>query len=312
MKVRHALWLGVVLLGSFSGMGARGGAQTPAAAPSPPGPPPTPTGTTCLLQYRYQAGEVVTYAIEHQATVDTTIAGNSQKTQMRSKSTRSLHVEDVQPDGRSRFVHIIDDVDMWSEVGGRAAVRYNSREDREPPAEYAHVAESVGVPISTITMSADGQIVERQDKVVHPNFGLGGISIPLPAEPVAVGHEWSQPLDLQIRLDDNRVKTIKTRQLYRLEKVETGVATISLKTQVLTPVDDARVKSQLVQRLSSGEIRFDLDAGRLLSKQLDWDETVLSFNGADSSMKYLARLTEQLINTDRTASAPVPEGPPTR
>jgi hypothetical protein len=258
---------------------------------------------TYPLQYKYHVGEVITYTIEHLAKVDTTIAGNTQKTQMQSKSTRSLHVKEVQADGSARFVHVIDDVDMWSEVDGRAAVRYNSREDDKAPPGYEHVAESIGVPISEITMSPSGEVLQRKDHVVHPNFGLGGISIPLPKGPVHVGQEWDQPQDLQIRLEDNRIKTIKTRQLFRLEKVETGVATISVKTQVLTPVDDPRVRSQLVQRISSGEIRFDVDAGRLLTKQLDWDENVLGFNGAESNMKYLARFTERLRDNSRTADS---------
>ncbi len=261
------------------------------------------TDATYPLQYKYQVGEVITYTIEHMAKVDTTIAGNTQKTQMRSKSTRSLHVKEVQADGSARFVHVIDDVDMWSEVDGRAAVRYNSREDDKAPPGYEHVAESIGVPISEITMSPTGEILQRKDHVIHPNFGLGGISIPLPESAIPVGYEWDQPQDLQIRLEDDRIKTIKTRQLFRLEKVETGVATISVKTQVLTPIDDARVRSQLVQRISAGEIRFDVDAGRLLSKQLDWDENVLGFNGAESNMKYLARFTEQLLDGSRTAES---------
>ncbi len=248
-------------------------------------------------------GEIISYAIEHLATVDTTIAGNTQKTQMRSKSTRTLRVQDVQADGTTRFVHTIEEVDMWSAVDGRAAIRYNSREDREPPAEYKHVAESIGVPISEITMSPSGEILDRKDHVVHPNFGLGGISIPLPPNAVPIGHEWSEPQELQIRQEDNRIKTVKTRQLYRLEKVETGVATISVRTQVLTPVEDPRLQCQLVQRISEGEIRFDVDAGRLLSKQLDWDEAVLGFNGAESNMKYLARFSEQMLDAARTAQS---------
>ncbi len=112
-----------------------------------------------------------------------------------------------------------------------------------------------------------------------------------------------------MRLEDQRIKSIKTRELYVLEKVETGVATISVKTQVLTPVDDPRVKSQIMQRISQGELRFDMDAGRLISKQLDWDESVLGFNGAESNMKYLARFTETLATpAARTASkAPAPQ-----
>ena len=117
---------------------------------------------------------------------------------------------------------------------------------------------------------------------------------------------------MQIREEDNRIKTVKTRQLYRLEKVETGVATISVKTQVLTPVEDPRLQCQLMQRISEGEIRFDVDAGRLLSKQLDWDGNVLGFNGAESNMKYLARFTEKLTTSTRTASSTASEDPPPR
>ncbi|MCA9213208.1 MAG: hypothetical protein KDB27_09095, partial [Planctomycetales bacterium] len=69
-----------------------------------------------------------------------------------------------------------------------------------------------------------------------------------------------------------------------------------ISTQVLTPVDDAKIKAQLIQQLSSGTIRFDVDAGRLMSKQLDWDESVLGFSGAGSNMKYLARFTEKLLD----------------
>ncbi|MEL7266192.1 MAG: hypothetical protein AAFP69_15465, partial [Planctomycetota bacterium] len=51
--------------------------------------------------------------------------------------------------------------------------------------------------------------------------------------------------------------------------------------------------SQLVQQLSNGTIKFDLDAGHVLSRQLDWDETVVGFQGANSMMEYQARLTEE-------------------
>ncbi len=64
---------------------------------------------------------------------------------------------------------------------------------------------------------------------------------------------------------------------------------------MLTPIDEESIKAQLVQQLSNGTIRFDVDAGRVLSKQLDWDETVVGFQGANSLMEYRARLTETLV-----------------
>ena len=51
-----------------------------------------------------------------------------------------------------------------------------------------------------------------------------------------------------------------------------------------------------MQQLSNGVIRFDIDNGRMLSKQLDWDETVVGFQGANSMMEYRAKLTETLID----------------
>lgn len=259
------------------------------------------TNESYLLQYKYAAEEVIQYSIEHLATVDTTITGNNQKTKLRTKSTRSIHVKKPTAEGHMQFVHIIDDVDMWSEVAGREAVRYNSATDEVPPPEFQQVKKTIGIPLSTITMDAHGKIVSRSDNVVHPEFGLGGLSIPLPRQEIKVGYKWSQPLEIKVRLEDKRIKTIKTRQLYALEKVETGVATISVKTQILTPVNNPRVRSQLVQRISQGQLRFDLDAGRLISKQLDWDEAVVGFSGPESNMKYLARSTETLVDSDRTA-----------
>lgn len=255
-----------------------------------------------VLRYKLKKGERVSYEVEQLATVDTTIAGNNQQTKLRSKSQRSFLVTGTSRNGDFQFQHIIDSVDMWSEVSGNKAVRYNSKTDKEVPVEFQNVADMIGTPISEITMNSLGKIVKRTDKVKQQNLGMGGLSIPLPEAAIAIGHKWSKPQNVKVRLRDQRIKTIKTRELYELKKVEAGVATISIRTQILTPINDAKIKSQLVQRVSTGEIKFDVDAGRLISKQLDWDENVLGFNGPDSNMKYLARFTERLQTSTTTTA----------
>ena len=47
--------------------------------------------------------------------------------------------------------------------------------------------------------------------------------------------------------------------------------------------------------LSNGTVKFDLEQGRIISQKFNFDETVLAFNGANSSMKYLAKFTEELL-----------------
>ena len=97
------------------------------------------------------------------------------------------------------------------------------------PPEFEYLAKQIGDPISVITLSPTGRIVNREDRVPHPDVGLGGLSIPLPKEAIKIGHSWSQSINLKVQTEDKRIKEIKTRELYRLEKVETGVATISIK-----------------------------------------------------------------------------------
>ena len=115
---------------------------------------------------------------------------------------------------------------------------------------------------------------------------------------VKAGATWSIPDEVRIKLDDGALKKVETRQQYKLEKVEAGVATITLETQVLTPVNDPKVQVELVQRLQRGTIKFDLDAGRLIHKQLDMDQAVFGFNGDDSHMQYLARFTEEPVTAE--------------
>ena len=257
---------------------------------------------TYQLQYNFEPGETILYDVVHQATIDTKIAGNRQVTKSRSSSAKAWKVLSVE-DGNIRFEHMIQAVDMYQQVDGRDEITYNSEKDKEPPVEYEHVAKSIGKTLATVTMNRNGQVIARESSTRSPDLGFGGLVVPLPKGEVKLGHTWAVPTKLKLRERDGRVKDVKTQMRYRLEKVKTGVATISVKTEVLTPITDASLKSQLVQQISNGEIKFDMDAGRVMSKQLDWTENVIGFNGAESNMKYLARFTEKLTDT-RTASKP--------
>lgn len=256
--------------------------------------------TTYELKYGFEPGETILYDVVHQATVDTKISGNRQVTKSRSSSTKAWEVESVEDDN-IKFVHMIKSVDMYQQVDGREEVTYNSDKDAEPPEEYEHVAKSIGKPLAIVTINRNGQVIARESSSKTPDLGFGGLVVPLPKGEVKLGHTWAVPNKLKLRERDGRVKEVKTQMRYRLERVKTGVATISVKTEVLTPLNDATLKSQLVQQISNGEIKFDMDTGRVMSKQLDWTETVIGFNGADSNMKYLARFTEKLTDSPRTA-----------
>ena len=258
------------------------------------------------LRYTFSPGEVFRCKVTHLTTVETRIRGVTETAKTRSVSTKAWKILSVDQAGNTTFTYTVEDASMWQQQSGRPEIRYDSTKDKNPPDEYRHVAETVGAPMGTITIDPRGEILRRENARPQFNPGIGELTVPLPAKPVKIGESWSTEGELPIRLTEGQVKRIKTRHVYELKKVQTGVATIAARTEVLTPVDDPAVQSQLVQRVKRGEVKFDVDAGRVLQQQMDIDETVIGFSGADSMMKYLARLTEEMVEQRNVAQNPGP------
>ena len=258
--------------------------------------------TKYVLKYRFEPGETIRYRVEHRATVDTKIEDNRDVSKSRSVSTKAWKVDSV--DGKViTFSFFIEDVDMWQKSEGQDEIRYSSANHQgEIPAQYKHVASTVGKTLAVVTVSDTGTIIKREKGKSNPDLGFGGIIFPLPKGEIEVGHTWSQPKTLKLNQRDGRVKQVNVQVKHKLEQVRRGIATISIRTEVLTPLTSATLKSQLVQQLSNGKVEFDIKNGRVLAKELQWDETVIGFNGPSSNMKYLAKFTESLVNETRTAS----------
>lgn len=299
----------VVVLGT-SLAGARLGADEPEKKTPSPQPSPTrgegeedaapATAQKYDLKYKFTAGESVRTQVVHRAKVQTTIQGSSQTAETESRSVKVWVVQNVGDDGTVTFEHRVENIDMWQRTSGRKEIRYNSETDKEVPAGYEHVAEAVGVPLSTVTMDSRGTIVKRKENQALPTTVSTQMTMPLPDGPIAVGESWSSPIDIEVTTKEGLAKKIETRQKFTLESVSDDVATIHVESQILTPIHDPSIEAQLIQRLSEGTVKFDIAAGRVLSQQLDLDRHVIGFSGAASSMHYVTRFTEELLPPERT------------
>ena len=258
-----------------------------------------------LLRYDLKANETLKYQVTHVAKTKTRIRGKDELTNVRSLSTKVWTVKGVDAsNGQMTFEHMVQDTELSQQIGDAEEIRWDSKSGENPPYQFEAVQATLGKPLATVSINGQGQEKERQNHAgTQANLGMGGLTLPLPATPIKVGDNWAVPRDTHARLPNGEVKKIKVRELYTLKKVQTGVATIEVQSQPITPIEDSKVKSQVVQQLSNGTIKFDIDAGRVLSKQLDWDETVVGFEGAESMMEYRARLTETLLEEKTEVAA---------
>jgi hypothetical protein len=278
-----------------------------AAAPKkPPGAPKNPSvardkataNHKYTLAYKFKPGEVVRWEVVHRAVVDTTIQGTNQTAETRSTSIKAWEVTDVSPEGDVTLVHMVESIDMWQKMQGRQEVHYNSRTDDKVPPGYEEIAKAVGVPLTLVTIDVHGSVLKREEKHRQSNSSNMPLAVPLPAESVVVGDSWTVPSDVDVILHGGATRKIQTRQKFVLEKVAGSLATISVETQVLTPITDPAIEAQLVQRFTNGTLRFDMEMGRVVSQQLDLDRQVIGFSGTSSSMHYLTRFTEELLTDD--------------
>jgi hypothetical protein len=257
------------------------------------------------LRYRFHPGETLRWEVERRTNLRVTVGESTQATETSTLSLKAWRVSEVASDGTATFEHRVEWVDMRQQHPDCAEVRYDSRTDAKPPAGFDDVAQATGVPLATVTLDARGKVLhrERQNVKAAAKNEDGCITIPLPDEPVSVGYTWSCPQDIDIPLETGGIKKIKANQRFTIESIQTGVATIRVATDVITPINDPAIEAKLVQRESSGRVRFDIDAGRIIGQQMDIDKHVVGFRGESSSLRYVDRFTERFVPSDAVTAA---------
>lgn len=247
------------------------------------------------LRYKFRLGEVLRYHVQHATDIRTTIEETTQQAESSSQSIKAWKVTDVLPSGEMKFVHVVETVRMSNTVPNRGTTKFDSTDDGTPPTGFEQAARAVGVPLSIIQIKPDGEIVKREEKHPQPPSSEDmPITLRLPGDAIAVGEQWDSTYDVDALRKSKAKLKVRTRRVCTLKNVQAGIATIGVEYQILTPVS-AYIESQLVQKMTKGTVRFDIDAGRTVSQKFDADHRVIGFSGKASSMHFISRLEERLL-----------------
>ncbi len=247
------------------------------------------------LKYRFKVGEEVRWNVEHTASTKTQIAGKNESTASRTQSTKLWKISNVDSLGNITFVHSVESTALWQKIGEGEPLSYDSKKDQEVPDEFLPASEMVGKPLAVVTISSKGKIIDRKVDDNKTSFGVGDICTPLPTNPVATGQRWYVPTEFEATDDNGRRLKLKARINYQLTKVIDGVAIISFRTEVLTPIESDQIRSQLLQKLNDGYVAFDIEMGRLTTKEVEWNEKVQEYAGADSFLQYTGKMIEKIV-----------------
>lgn len=256
------------------------------------------------FRYHFSNGETLRWKAEHRAKIVTSVQGSTQTAETVTISTKVWKVVEVQPGGETKFVHLVEAIDMRQKLTGRQEVSYNSETDTDVPPIFADAAKQIGVPLAEVTIDARGNISAKSDKAAPT------MTLVLPDVPLAIGESWSMPIDLSAKDAQGATKSVKARRKLTLEKVSGSIALLRNETQILSPLSDPTVEAQLLLEHAeqAGTTAFDLRTGRIVEQTAKLDKEVFGFQGAESKLRYATEYHETLLGPDAAHTAETPAG----
>lgn len=266
------------------------------AASAGHGAEPTAAGPAYQLAYKFAAGQEFHYKHSDRAVISTQLGETTHVNEHQTVTRKHFRVLSVDAAGNAELEPVIDHAWMKAQWDDAPAITFDTKNSGEdPPKPFAAVAEAVGRPLPRLTVAANGEVRKGDPE---QNFLLV-----FPAAPVRVGEEWSEKFDVPIDVDRKLKLTRKVtlKRIYRLVSVEGFVAAISLKMTNLTPVHDPTINAQLIQRMPSGTIEFDLERGVMLSRVTKIDKREVDVAGPQSLLHAVVDHTETLVPASQAA-----------
>jgi len=276
--------------------------------------------TTWRLGYKFVPGQIVRLVVTHQMTMTTTKGPTSVTAVNTSTSDKHFRVIRVAPNGNAVLEPMIDRVRMQARIGETDPIKYDSRSSKSPPRPFSGVQETVGKALAQLTVTPSGELLSS--KVLLPKRITSAVTarqvpatddvssrnflVVLPTEPIGIGQSWQDRFKVRVRVTRTLTRDIEMLRKYSLKSVSRGIATIDLKTAVLTPVRDAGIRAQLIQRTPTGTIQFDIEKGLIVFRQLVVNETVIGPFGGDSSLRAKSTRTERIVEAPSVAGKEKP------
>jgi hypothetical protein len=238
----------------------------------------------------------------------------------KTTSWKHYTVKSVNDDGGAVLELVLDRARLWVNDGGRT-IEFDSGKVGTAPQEFAAFVSNIGRP-RDVTVTAVGDIrfsdlpkdLDKQAKFdallkasaeVLDDQNLN-ILVILPEQPVTVGDSWQENFEVNVLMEDSPLRRpVRLQRVYTLTELAGDVATIDLQTVILTPVSDPTQEAQLLQRTPHGVIRFDVEQGRIVSRETRFNNEAVNFQGPGSRVKIVRNVSESVTQDDEQAPVSV-------
>lgn len=259
--------------------------------------------TAYSLSYKFRKGERLHYSVLQKTTHDSRQKRRQQTVREKVVERKHYDVVEVREDGTFVLQTVFDRIQMDADFGPQKKVSFDSSKPAtEDPPGFKAFRRLTSKPQFNVTFASTGELravqrligaTEKSNQAGKDGSGASYLVV-LPDEPVAIGDTWKQLYTVRVPAGEKIVRRIEILRTYRLNSVEDGKARISYATSINSPVNDPKTLALLGRATPTGEVIFDIDAGRILGRTMKSDETILNAAGPNSLVRVISSRIEKL------------------
>ena len=255
------------------------------------------------LRYKFEPSSEMAWNVSHRLWKETVYGGMTRKIETVSNIVRRWKFGALDAESESLPVEYqVDRMRLEQFEQGAEAVVYDSQTDAVIPEEFSRFGteKMIGVVLERFRLDRFGLMTDKTITVdgFQSDAQDSRLTVPFPADPVAVGESWTVPCTFYLKAKDQSVVTVKGIERFRLEDVTGRLATIRLSMTVLSLVSDPYLEGQLAEKLCEGVCRFDTESGRTLKTQLEFSRTVPNAFGEATMLVYRCQITEEPVRME--------------
>ncbi len=244
---------------------------------------------------RWRAGQTLVYRVEHGIQVTETVGAERSETKSRLSVTKRWQVTAVDPAGVATVQLTL--LRLRNEItrpGGEVLV-FDSA-DPKGPESREQFSRYVGPVLAVLRVDGWGRVVEVKESKFGPasrfESELPFVAV-LPGGSVKPGAAWERSYQITLEPPQGTGEKYAAVQRYRCTAVAGSLATVDLTTELKAQPEAAADRVPLLQSQPSGELVFDLRAGRLHGASLKVDQEVKGHQGEGSSYHFQSSYSEQ-------------------
>jgi hypothetical protein len=159
-------------------------------------------------------------------------------------------------------------------------------------------ARYVGPVLAVLRVDPWGRVAEVKDSKFGPASRFES-ELPfvafLPSGSLKAGATWERAYQVTLEPPQGTGEKYAAEQQYRCGSIAGNLATIALTTRLKSPPEAAADKVPLLQSQPTGEVVFDVRAGRLQSATLKVDQEVKGHQGEGSFYHFQSTYNEQYV-----------------